>query len=160
MSSKIQPCAAIATERSSLPIISRCPSFLILFLTRSLYHTQMQGMRHREKLEIWSFRNSYCRGQSTGRQQGRGSVGWYHKKNKYSTGHISLLPSLSLFRDLDICKTNMLKVEIISSQYLLPECLKVTDEIMNKKRLKSQTEKFSLKTSLQIKILRSKGFSP
>jgi len=36
----------------------------------------------------------------------------------------------------NVHETNLLKVEMVPSQYLLPECLKVTDEIMNKKCLK------------------------
>lgn len=59
------------------------------------------------------------------------------KSNKYSTDDNSFLPSLPPLRKIsNVHKTGMLKVEMVSSQYFLPESSKVTDEIMNKKCLK------------------------
>lgn len=76
-------------------------------------------MRHR--LEKWSFRKLL-----PGR---RAKVS--DKSNKYSTDTDPFSPSLLPFRETGNVYKTMLKVEMVSSQYLLTERLKVTDEIMN-----------------------------
>lgn len=62
------------------------------------------------------------------------------KSNKYSTDTNAFLLSLPQFREIsNIHTTDTLKVEMVLYQYVIPEHLKVTGKIMNKKSLKGSS---------------------